>query len=95
MAPLAARQVSGESNLEKEIEKQMGCMAGFLQLFDRPQIISAKRFYSPKRSLVDVAVGAVGCVVGLIHQGGLAGAIPIFTCGDAGEGNDAAASAGF
>ena len=52
MAPLTARQISGESNLEKEIEKQMGCMAGFLQLFDRPQIISAKRFYSPKRLTV-------------------------------------------
>ncbi|KAH7652286.1 hypothetical protein IHE45_19G007100 [Dioscorea alata] len=49
MAPLTARQISGESNLEREIEKQMGCMAGFLQLFDRPQIISAKRLYSPKR----------------------------------------------
>ncbi|KAJ0974064.1 hypothetical protein J5N97_016029 [Dioscorea zingiberensis] len=49
MAPLTARQISGESNLEHELEKQMGCMAGFLQLFDRPQILSAKRLYSPKR----------------------------------------------
>lgn len=126
MAPLTARPISGESNLEREIEKQMGCMAGFLQLFDRPQIISAKRLYSPKRLTVtypekrieihggfvdldgvsnlfgicllfvgcgiDVAVGAIGCIGGLIRQGGLAGSIPIVTCGDAGEDSDAAAS---
>lgn len=38
-----------EQNLEKHIEKQMGCMAGFLQLFDRHQILSGKRPYSAKR----------------------------------------------
>ncbi|KAL3827998.1 hypothetical protein ACJIZ3_016800 [Penstemon smallii] len=37
-------------NLEKHIEKQMGgCMAGFLQLFDRHQILNGKRLYSAKR----------------------------------------------
>ncbi|XP_050237324.1 protein LONGIFOLIA 1 isoform X2 [Mercurialis annua] len=36
-------------NLEKQIEKQMGCMAGFLQIFDRSQILTGKRFYSTKR----------------------------------------------
>ncbi|XP_039005693.1 protein LONGIFOLIA 2-like [Hibiscus syriacus] len=38
-----------EQNLEKQIGKQMGCMAGFLQIFDRHQILSAKRLYSTKR----------------------------------------------
>ncbi|XP_042515686.1 protein LONGIFOLIA 1-like [Macadamia integrifolia] len=38
-----------DQNLEKQIEKQMGCMAGFLQLFDRHQILSGKRLYSTKR----------------------------------------------
>ncbi|KAK6141585.1 hypothetical protein DH2020_024686 [Rehmannia glutinosa] len=38
-----------EQNLEKQIEKQMGCMAGFLQIFDRHQILTGKRLYSPKR----------------------------------------------
>ncbi|PIN12846.1 hypothetical protein CDL12_14546 [Handroanthus impetiginosus] len=38
-----------EQNLEKHMEKQMGCMAGFLQLFDRHQILSGKRHYSAKR----------------------------------------------
>ncbi|KAK4418326.1 protein LONGIFOLIA 1 [Sesamum alatum] len=38
-----------EHNLEKQIKKQMGCMAGFLQLFDRHQILSGKRLYSAKR----------------------------------------------
>ncbi|KAL3849912.1 hypothetical protein ACJIZ3_011794 [Penstemon smallii] len=32
-----------DQNLEKQIKKQMGCMAGFLQLFDRHQILTAKR----------------------------------------------------
>ncbi|XP_057423870.1 protein LONGIFOLIA 1-like [Lotus japonicus] len=36
-------------NLEKHIHKQMGCMAGFLQIFDRHQILSPKRIYSTKR----------------------------------------------
>lgn len=38
-----------DQNLEKHIHKQMGCMAGFLQIFDRNQILSGKRVYSPKR----------------------------------------------
>jgi hypothetical protein len=38
-----------QNNLEKHIEKQMGCMAGFLQIFDRHQILTAKRLYSTKR----------------------------------------------
>ncbi|KAF2314822.1 hypothetical protein GH714_036801 [Hevea brasiliensis] len=38
-----------EQNLEEQIEKQMGCMAGFLQIFDRNQILTGKRLYAPKR----------------------------------------------
>ncbi|KAL8548146.1 hypothetical protein ACS0TY_007457 [Phlomoides rotata] len=38
-----------EQKLEKRIEKQMGCMAGFLQIFDRHQILAGKRSYSTKR----------------------------------------------
>ncbi|KAJ4954981.1 hypothetical protein NE237_011764 [Protea cynaroides] len=45
-----------DQNLEKQIEKQMGCMAGFLQLFDRHQILSGKRLYSTKRLTPSPAV---------------------------------------
>ncbi|KAL3517625.1 hypothetical protein ACH5RR_020214 [Cinchona calisaya] len=38
-----------DQNLEKQIDKQMGCMAGFLQLFDRHQLLTGKKVYSPKR----------------------------------------------
>jgi hypothetical protein len=38
-----------EQNMEKHVEKQMGCMAGFLQIFDRQQIITGKRLYATKR----------------------------------------------
>ncbi|KAK8693935.1 hypothetical protein V6N13_071502 [Hibiscus sabdariffa] len=38
-----------DQNLDKQIGKQMGCMAGFLQIFDRHQILSGKRLYSTKR----------------------------------------------
>ena len=38
-----------DQNLEKHIHKQMGCMAGFLQIFDRNQILTGKRIYSHKR----------------------------------------------
>ncbi|KAL2323502.1 hypothetical protein Fmac_027881 [Flemingia macrophylla] len=38
-----------DQNLEKHIHKQMGCMAGFLQIFDRNQILTGKRAYTPKR----------------------------------------------
>lgn len=41
--------VKDQQKLEKQIEKQMGCMAGFLQIFDRHQIITGKRIYSSKR----------------------------------------------
>ncbi|PIA45108.1 hypothetical protein AQUCO_01700565v1 [Aquilegia coerulea] len=38
-----------DQNLERQIEKQMGCMTGFLHLFDRNQIINGKRIYTTKR----------------------------------------------
>ncbi|KAK9057346.1 hypothetical protein SSX86_022181 [Deinandra increscens subsp. villosa] len=38
-----------DQNLEKQIEKQIGCMSGFLQIFDRQQILAGKRIYSTKR----------------------------------------------
>lgn len=34
---------------DQNLEKQMGCMAGFLQIFDRHQILAGKRLYSTKR----------------------------------------------
>lgn len=38
-----------DQNLDKQIERQMGCMAGFFQIFDRHQILTGKRLYSTKR----------------------------------------------
>ncbi|KAE8704036.1 CRC domain-containing protein TSO1-like [Hibiscus syriacus] len=38
-----------EQNLEEQIGKQMGCMAGFLQIFDRHQILTGKCLHSTKR----------------------------------------------
>ncbi|XP_022759741.1 protein LONGIFOLIA 1-like [Durio zibethinus] len=38
-----------EQNLDKQIGKQMGCMAGFLQIFDRHHILTGKRLYSTRR----------------------------------------------
>ncbi|KAL1367424.1 uncharacterized protein [Arachis hypogaea] len=38
-----------EQNLDKHIHKQMGCMAGFLNIFDRHQILAGKRISSAKR----------------------------------------------
>ncbi|XP_057801033.1 protein LONGIFOLIA 1-like [Salvia miltiorrhiza] len=38
-----------EQCFEKHIDKQMGCMTGFLQIFDRHQILSGKRHYPAKR----------------------------------------------
>ncbi|XP_007050453.2 PREDICTED: protein LONGIFOLIA 1 [Theobroma cacao] len=34
---------------DQNLEKQMGCMAGFLQIFDRHQLLTGKRLYSTKR----------------------------------------------
>ncbi|XP_073016026.1 uncharacterized protein [Primulina eburnea] len=42
-----------EQNLEKQVQRQMGCMAGFFQLFDR------NRLSSTKRLLCSPAVGTV------------------------------------
>ncbi|KAF5195011.1 Longifolia 1-like [Thalictrum thalictroides] len=41
-----------EENIDKkkqQVEKQMGCMAGFLQIFDRHQLLAGKRIYTTKR----------------------------------------------
>ncbi|KAE9611463.1 putative protein LONGIFOLIA 1/2 [Lupinus albus] len=38
-----------DQNLEKHIRKQMGCMSGFLHIFDRHQFLTGKRIQSPKR----------------------------------------------
>ncbi|CAI9768740.1 unnamed protein product [Fraxinus pennsylvanica] len=40
-----------EQNLEKQIGKQMGCMAGFLHLFDCHHILTGKRLYSTTKRL--------------------------------------------
>ncbi|XP_030501543.2 protein LONGIFOLIA 1 [Cannabis sativa] len=45
-----------DQQLEKHMEKQMGCMAGFLQIFDRNQILAGKRLYSTKRLPSSVSV---------------------------------------
>ncbi|XP_008802546.2 protein LONGIFOLIA 1-like [Phoenix dactylifera] len=45
MTPGVGRGISDE----KSLERQMGCMAGFLQLFDRHQIHAGKRLYASKR----------------------------------------------
>eukprot|EP01018_Ginkgo_biloba_P021938 Gb_11462 [translate_table: standard] len=41
--------ISDDPQVEKQIDKQIGCMTGFLQLFDRHQILTGKRLYGPKR----------------------------------------------
>lgn len=41
--------ISDDPQLERQMEKQIGCMAGFLQLFDRHHILTGKRLYGPKR----------------------------------------------
>lgn len=38
-----------DQNLEKHIEKHIGCMAGFLHIFDRHQALAGRRLYAPKR----------------------------------------------
>lgn len=38
-----------EQNLEKQIQKQMGCMAGFLHIFDRHHILTGKRLHAARR----------------------------------------------
>ncbi|KAL7598538.1 hypothetical protein Lser_V15G27181 [Lactuca serriola] len=40
-----------DQNLEKQIEKQIGCMSGFLHIFDRQQILAGKRIYSTTKRL--------------------------------------------
>ncbi|XP_039031234.1 protein LONGIFOLIA 1-like isoform X2 [Hibiscus syriacus] len=43
--------IMAEQKLEERIGKQMGCMAGFLQIFERHQIPTGKSLYSTKRLL--------------------------------------------
>ncbi|KAM0064489.1 putative protein LONGIFOLIA [Helianthus debilis subsp. tardiflorus] len=41
--------VMQDQNHENQIEKQIGCMSGFLHIFDRQQILAGKRIHSAKR----------------------------------------------
>ncbi|XP_075507719.1 protein LONGIFOLIA 1-like [Primulina tabacum] len=41
--------MGNEQNLEMQTERQMGCMAGFLQIFYRQHFLTGKRLYSTKR----------------------------------------------
>ncbi|XP_024980961.1 protein LONGIFOLIA 1-like [Cynara cardunculus var. scolymus] len=45
-------------NAEKRMEKQSGCISGFLQIFDRHQILAGKRIHSTKRLPPSTGVGA-------------------------------------
>ncbi|KAJ8650437.1 hypothetical protein MRB53_003460 [Persea americana] len=49
MTPGYLTGMPDDRSLEKQMEKQMGCMAGFRQLFDRHQILAGKRLHSSKR----------------------------------------------
>lgn len=40
--------ISDDPDLEKQLQKQIGCMTGILQLFERPSIITGKRLYGTK-----------------------------------------------
>ncbi|XP_074336137.1 protein LONGIFOLIA 1-like isoform X2 [Apium graveolens] len=40
--------VAHEHNMHKKIEKQMGCMSGFLQIFDRQHLLSGKRLHTKR-----------------------------------------------
>ncbi|KAK9075331.1 hypothetical protein SSX86_003654 [Deinandra increscens subsp. villosa] len=43
---------------DKRMEKQIGCMSSFLQIFDRQQILAGKRIHSAKRLPPSTVVGA-------------------------------------
>ncbi|XP_073147158.1 protein LONGIFOLIA 1-like [Henckelia pumila] len=45
-----------ERNLEKQIQTQMGCMAGFLQIFDRHHFLAGKRL--PSSRALDLEISA-------------------------------------
>ncbi|MED6106777.1 hypothetical protein PIB30_007807 [Stylosanthes scabra] len=45
---MATPMARDNHDLEKHIQKQMGCMAGFLHIFDRHHILAGKRIYSAK-----------------------------------------------
>ncbi|RRT70148.1 hypothetical protein B296_00018967 [Ensete ventricosum] len=49
MTPGVSNGVAQEQRLERQIERQMGCMAGFLQLFDRHHVLPGRRHYSTRR----------------------------------------------
>ncbi|GAA0144703.1 hypothetical protein LIER_05081 [Lithospermum erythrorhizon] len=46
---MTSSMTQDHNNLDKQIQKQMGCMAGFFQLFDRHHSLSANKFHSTKR----------------------------------------------
>ncbi|XP_020105109.1 protein LONGIFOLIA 1-like isoform X2 [Ananas comosus] len=58
MTPGVEMGIGDEEKLEKQIEKQMGCMAGFLHIFDRHQGFSAKRVYSTRLLPPSLAAGS-------------------------------------
>lgn len=51
--------IPDDSDLEKQLQKQIGCMTGILQLFDRPSILTGKRLYGHKK--LPAARSSTGC----------------------------------
>ncbi|CAL9149327.1 unnamed protein product [Musa hybrid cultivar] len=49
MTPGVGNGVAQEQRLERQIDRQMGCMAGFLQIFDRHHVLPGRRHYSTRR----------------------------------------------
>ncbi|XP_008775233.2 protein LONGIFOLIA 1-like [Phoenix dactylifera] len=49
MMPGDGRGIANDQSLERQFERQMGCMAGFLQLFDRHHVLAGKRIYAARR----------------------------------------------
>ncbi|GJY46108.1 longifolia 1-like protein [Tanacetum coccineum] len=49
-------------------EKRIGCMSGFLQIFDRQQLLAGKRVHSTKRLLPSTDVGASPEIVSSVNS---------------------------
>lgn len=56
---MATAGVIPDQKLEKQIQKQMGCMTGFLQLFDRQHILTGKRLCSSTKRLPSTTSSSV------------------------------------
>ncbi|CAA0815554.1 Unknown protein [Striga hermonthica] len=65
---MTTEKMMKDQNKEKQLQKQMGCMVGWLHIFDRHRFLTGKRFYSTAGRLPSSPKGTAPNAVVLVDE---------------------------